>query len=353
MNTDLSLSTRFVIAVVTVAVVATSLYVLITKPFAAQGMPLTAEFGQAGQGLDKTSPIKIRGMQVGRVASVELLPDGRARITMRISDGHRIPDTVIASLEPASVFGPKFINLIPGEHEATGPYLKPGARIEDTTDPRDLNDLLIDANATLAQLDPRDVAIIVDTLAQSLQGEGKDVRATIDDINTIVGVAHENRKNAEKFLHDLARLARIQGAGDDIGAILNGTNTVIATAAQGQGRLRGFANGVNGVSGIIGGGFDHHGEGLKQGFRSGERAIDVVSAQLGLAGPSVRAIVDLLPLYKQVGWAPTANKDKKMLAVKVIIPLNPCDILLGIPACQQWYSTTPAGKALGKNKKGD
>ncbi|GAA3195340.1 MlaD family protein [Actinocorallia longicatena] len=350
MNTELSLGTRFAIAVATIVLTSATLYVLITKPYESKGMTLTAEFGQAGQGLGKSSPVKIRGMQVGRVNEIDLLPNGRALITMSISDGHKIADTVVASLEPASVFGPKFINLIPGEHEATGPYVKAGTRLEKTTDPRDLNDLLNDANATLAQLDPKDLAVIVHTLSEGLDGEGGDIRELIDNVNKIVDVAHVNRKNAEVFLRDLARLARIQGAGDDIGSIVSGANAVIDTAASGNGRLRGFADGVNGVSGIVAGGFDHHGDGLKQGFRSGERAVAVIAAQLGLVGTSIPTIIDLLPTYKAVGWPSGGDPGHRLLAVKVLIPSNPCHILLGLPACQQWYATTPAADKNAKKK---
>ncbi len=324
-----SLRRRTTIAAATVLITALVLYVLIFKPFRGEGALFTAEFAQAGQGLGTTSPVKVRGMQVGRVHRIELLPDGRARITLRMNDGVRVPDTATASLEPESVFGPKFINLLPGDHETSGPYLRPGAQITRVSNPRDLNDLLADANAALAALDPKDISIVVHTLAEGLGGQGQNLRETIDSVQTLIDVAHEHRGDARAFLHDLARLASIRGAGADIASIVADTNAVIDTAAQGDGRLRSFAVGVSDVSSLMAHGFRSHGGDLRQGFHSAERAVGVIDAQLGMVGPALRTINNLLPVYKQVSW-PAAPDGRHLLAVKVLLPADPCALLLGV-----------------------
>jgi len=341
---DLSLRRRFVIAVATIVIASLLLYVLITKPFADQGVKLFASFGTAGQGIGTTSPVKVRGMEVGRVAKVELQPDGRAKLTLRILDGFKVPDTVEASLEPASVFGPKFVNLIMGEHEATGPYLPAGATIAKTDDPLDLNDLLKSINATLGAIDARDIAIIITTLGEGFGGQGPQMRQLVDDIKKIVDVAHEHRADARKFLHNLAVLAQNRGVGDDISSIVADTDAVIATAANGNGRLDGFARGVTDISSLVGHGFEKHGDNLGDGFRSAENAVSLLTNQLGIVGPAIRTILELLPVYKNVGGFPTGVKGKNMLGIDVLIPINPCDLLLGI--CR------PGAKKLPTQPKG-
>ncbi|ROO88236.1 phospholipid/cholesterol/gamma-HCH transport system substrate-binding protein [Actinocorallia herbida] len=347
--TEHSLGRRTAIAALTVVLTALLLFVLITKPYKTVGDTFTAEFGTAGQGLGTTSPVKVRGMHIGRVSSIDLLPNGRARITMTMNPGVRVPDTATASLEPESVFGPKFINLLPGDHEKGGPYLKAGTAIGKTSDPRDLNDLLSDANKALAALDPTELAIIVDALAGGLAGQGTTLRETLESVEVIVGVAHDNRHNAEVFLADLARLARIQGAGDDIATIVAGTNAVIATASQGDGRLRAFADALSDISGLTAHGFAAHGGDLREGFHSAERAVGVIDAQLGRLGPGLRTIVNLLPVYRAVSW-PSAPGDHRLLAVKVLIPANPCAIIIGVcPSDATGKTAQKPGK--GKNSK--
>ncbi|GAA0956484.1 MlaD family protein [Actinocorallia libanotica] len=331
MNDERSLRSKALISLATVLVVVLVLYILIFKPFATEGPKFTAMFGQAGQGLGTSSPVKVRGMHVGRVSEIELLSNGRARITMTMDKGVKVPDTATASLEPESVFGPKFINLLLGAHETSGPFLKPGSKIENTADPRDLNDLLADANATLAALNPEDISVVVHTLAEGLGGQGQNLRETIDSVETIVEVAHDNRGNAKAFLNDLARLASIRGAGADIASIVADTNAIIDTAADGDGRLRAFAANISGVSSLVAHGFRSHGGDLREGFHSSERAVGVIHAQLGLMGDALRTGNNLLPVYKAVSW-PAAPHDKRMLAVKVLLPANPCAILLGVCA---------------------
>ncbi|GAB2837164.1 hypothetical protein GCM10022221_40600 [Actinocorallia aurea] len=349
--TEHSLGRRTAIAAVTVLVTALLLYLLIAKPYKAEGDEFTAEFGTAGQGLGTTSPVKVRGMHIGRVSEIELLPNGRARITMTMNPGVRVPDTATASLEPESVFGPKFINLLPGEHEKGGPYLKAGTAIAKTSDPRDLNDLLADANKALAALDPADLAIIVDALANGLAGQGPDLRETLESVEALVEVAHDNRKNAETFVGDLARLSRIRGASDDIATIVAGTNAVIETASQGDGRLRSFAESLAGVSGLAAHGLKSHGGDLREGFHSAERAAGVIDAQLGRLGPGLRTIVNLLPVYRALGW-PEAPGGKRMLAVKVYIPANPCAIIIGVcPSDATGKSAEKPGKTTKKGAR--
>ena len=52
------------------------------------GYQLKASFAAAGQGLVPNSDVKIRGVNVGKVDKVELI-DGRALVTMGISDGEK------------------------------------------------------------------------------------------------------------------------------------------------------------------------------------------------------------------------------------------------------------------------
>lgn len=151
---ELSLPVRLGIAVsVLVLLVATTFFVL-RSASQVSGVRVDAVFGRAGQGMDTNSPVKIRGITVGDVTAVSLNARGRAVVTMHLQSGVRLPRTVTASIEPTSVFGPKYVNLKPGPAEATGPYLPAGAVITSTEDPLDLSDTLGDAYRGLDAVDP-------------------------------------------------------------------------------------------------------------------------------------------------------------------------------------------------------
>ncbi len=57
------------------------------------GYEVSATFPSSSQGLftDGGSDVKVRGLNVGTVRSIELLDDGTARITLHLKDGVRIP----------------------------------------------------------------------------------------------------------------------------------------------------------------------------------------------------------------------------------------------------------------------
>src|SRR3546814_8666082 len=95
------------------------------------GYELRGTFAAAGQGLLSGSDVKIRGVNVGEVSNIRLV-DNRALIRIRIEDGTQIPESAQAVIRPKTLFGEKFIDILPGDDELTGPYLVAGDEMVDT-----------------------------------------------------------------------------------------------------------------------------------------------------------------------------------------------------------------------------
>ncbi|MEU5880498.1 MlaD family protein [Spirillospora sp. NPDC047279] len=336
MSRDLGTGRRVAITLGTAGVLAVAGHLLVTKPFAAEGTRLTADFGGAGQSLTTSSPVKVRGVTVGRISGIELSPGGGARLRLRIDEHVRVPDTVVASLEPESVFGPKFLNLVPGPHEATGPFLRDGAHITRTSDSLDLTTLLGDADALLAAIEPQDVAVIADALGQGLGSSGAELAGLLRGTGTLVDVAYRHRGRARTFLADLARLARTRGVGTNLSTTATSSAGLLETLTSGQGRGLRTARGVTEVTSLLSQGLGSHEGDLRAAFRSFENSARFLHQQLALAGPGVRAVNDLLWVYPAVTW-PRAPQGKRMIAGQVLIPDDPCRLLIGI--CPQ----TPSG----------
>ena len=329
-NEEIPLRRRLLIAAITLAVAAAALYVLVARPGRDPGTVLTAEFGHAGQGLGSGAPVKIRGVTVGSVEEVGLTGGGRAHLTLRLDEGTRVPGTVTASIVPASAFGPKYVDLVPGANADTGPYLASGARITRTSDPRDLSDLLARADTALGAVDAAEVQTIVRTVAAGLGGQGTRLAETIDQTGVLLNVAHRNRGNARRFIGDSAGLAgALSGKGDELTGITGDANALIDAAAQGRGRLAGFADGMADVSLLAAHGFDKRGGQLGQAFRSSERTARIIYAQLGLVGDAVRTGNKILPLYGEL----TSLKGpggKNYMRSQGYLPSDPCGLILGL-----------------------
>src|SRR3546814_14178690 len=70
---------------------------------------------------DGGTEVKMRGINVGTVRGIELLPDGRVEVRFAIRDDVRIPATAEARIEPLSAFGPEYIKLITDASDAAAP----------------------------------------------------------------------------------------------------------------------------------------------------------------------------------------------------------------------------------------
>jgi phospholipid/cholesterol/gamma-HCH transport system substrate-binding protein len=196
------------------------------------GYEVSAVFPSSSQGLftDGGSDVKVRGLNVGTVSGIDLLEDGRARITLKLNDGVRLPDTAVASIEPLSVFGPKFVRIDPGAHEHDGPFLRPGDVITDTHTAVELVDTLDNASNLLSHVNPTDLAAILTAVAQSVDGMGAEIGSSIDDTGALVAIGASHAADIETFLTDVARIVGVvSDHADDIVATVDDLDALLPT----------------------------------------------------------------------------------------------------------------------------
>lgn len=103
----------------------------------ASGYTVYADFSSVA-GLKVGDPIEIAGVKVGRVEAIRLADD-RARLELRLQDGVKLQDDVIASVRSRGLIGDKFILVSPG---ASDKILPPGGKIRETDSPPDITDLI-------------------------------------------------------------------------------------------------------------------------------------------------------------------------------------------------------------------
>ncbi len=89
-------------------------------------------------GLKRGDPVEIAGVKVGRVESMGLADD-RARLVLRVDDGIKLQEDVIASVRARGLIGDKFVLVSPG---ASDKIIPPGGRIRETESPPDIPDLI-------------------------------------------------------------------------------------------------------------------------------------------------------------------------------------------------------------------
>ncbi len=214
----------------------------------AGGYRVTVRFEKTLSGVDRLSDVKVRGVNVGTVDKIALERDGSVRLTLKIDHGVKLADTTSAGVEPLSVFGPGFVNLVPGSHEATGPFLASGAEITNTNVTTSFNQVLSDVSEVITQLDIDSLHTVIHTIADGMAGLGPAFGQLLDNSSTLAETGLRNLPQAQQFIADLASLSRtlvdhvpavtstvsdlsaalppLTARGDQLGALLDGTAKV-------------------------------------------------------------------------------------------------------------------------------
>ena len=105
--------------------------------FASQGYVVYADFASVA-GLKPGDPVEIAGVRIGRVEGIGLADD-KARLTLRVSDGIKLQEDVIASVRARGLIGDKFVLVSPG---ASDKIIPSGGKIRETDSPPDIPDLI-------------------------------------------------------------------------------------------------------------------------------------------------------------------------------------------------------------------
>lgn len=178
---------------------------------------LTALVTRPGFNLDETSTVKVRGVTVGGVKDIDLLDDGTVELTLHVRKEVRIPESATARIEPLSVFGPKFVDIIPGEGEGVGPFLDDGDQLAETVSPSEVVETLETFSDVLASFDPEKLGTILTEMARGLDGLGEDLGATITASDQLAEDFIANRGEIDALLANSVVLGEtLQDRGDQL-----------------------------------------------------------------------------------------------------------------------------------------
>lgn len=101
---------------------------------------ISAQFDSVS-GLKNGARVEVAGVEVGAVEKIGLSSVGgdTATVTIKIRDGVKITDDVIASVRTSGIIGDKFIKLKPGGSDQ---MLKNGSKIRETESSIDIEELV-------------------------------------------------------------------------------------------------------------------------------------------------------------------------------------------------------------------
>jgi phospholipid/cholesterol/gamma-HCH transport system substrate-binding protein len=147
-----------------------------------KGQHYTAYFDESVQGLEKDSPVKYRGVSIGRVESIGVAPDAMLiQVTMKIEKGLKLDlnlEKIVAQLKSVGITGIMFIEL--DQKLETDPDLSPRLTFKPkfpaiATKPSGITQLIKGIETLVSQLNLMDIG-----------GISSRLKTTLDKINVAV-----------------------------------------------------------------------------------------------------------------------------------------------------------------------
>ena len=194
-----------------------------------------------GNQLQSASDVKIRGVIVGEVRSVDAGADG-ATIELAIQPEYldQIPANVGARLLPKTLFGERFVSLVlpddpSPERLAAGDVISQDRSENAIELERVIDDLL----PLLQAVDPGDLSYTLGAVADALRGRGDRLGENLADTGTYVGQLNTVLPELQSDVSLLADVAdTYQAAAPDVLAVLDNLSVTASTVVDQAEQLR-------------------------------------------------------------------------------------------------------------------
>ena len=170
-------------------------------------MPVTVLSPRAGLVMNPDAKVKMHGVQVGKVASIESRPDGQAvlHLAMYPSEMHLIPANVLVDLTSPTVFGAKFVELVaPAEPSAQS--LHAGQVLDSQHVTVEVNTVFKQLTAVLGTLDPAKLNETLGAISQALSGRGEKIGQAFSDLDSFLA---KFQPSLPALTHDIAMSAPV------------------------------------------------------------------------------------------------------------------------------------------------
>jgi virulence factor Mce-like protein len=166
-----------------------------------ESVPVTVVSDRAGLVMNPDAKVKMRGVEVGRVASIATKPDGQAVLSldMNPSQLHLIPANVDVDITSTTVFGAKYVELVPPQ-EPSPQRLHGGQVIRGQHVTTEINTVFQRLVTVLDKIDPAKLNETLGAVATAFNGRGEKFGRTLEDFNAFLSKINPSLPN---LAHDI------------------------------------------------------------------------------------------------------------------------------------------------------
>ena len=192
--------------VVAVVVVAVGLF----RGSFATTVPVTVVSHRAGLVMNPDAKVKMRGVQVGKVASITSRANGEAELHLAMDPGQlkMIPDNVLVDITSSTVFGAKFVDLVTPE-QPSARRLHAGQTLQGEHVMVEINTVFQQLTALLSRIEPEKLNETLGALATGFNGRGGKLGQTLSDLDAFLAKLDPSRP---ALSHDLSVAPKVLNA---------------------------------------------------------------------------------------------------------------------------------------------
>ncbi|BBY14987.1 MCE family protein [Mycolicibacterium litorale] len=216
-----------VVAVVLIVALAVGLF----RGSFSESVPVTVISDRAGLVMNPDAKVKMRGVEVGKVDSIEHRADGTAALHLAIepSQMRLIPENVGVDIESTTVFGAKSVQFVTPPDPSAKP-LSPGQTLRGDRVMVEINTVFQDLVAVLDRIDPAKLNQTLGALSSAFSGRGESMGKTLSDFNALLAELEPSLPNLAR---DMELTAPVASAYADIAPDLLRTMRNATTISDG------------------------------------------------------------------------------------------------------------------------
>lgn len=193
-------------------------------------VPVTLTSDRTGLVMETNAKVKLRGVQVGRVAAIA---GGKEPVVLKLEIDENqikyIPANVEAQIRATTVFGAKFVDLVYPD-DPSPQRLAAGQVLKSRNVSTEVNTVFQNVVSVLNQIDTAKLNSTLSALAEGVRGQGEKIGQATTDANQVL---LELNPRSETIGEDWQALKGFNdaysGAAQDILTVLNAASTTSAT----------------------------------------------------------------------------------------------------------------------------
>ncbi|HEV7854841.1 MAG TPA: MCE family protein [Mycobacterium sp.] len=201
------------------------------------GVAVTLTADRSGLVMEPYAKVKMRGVQIGRVETVASTADS-ATLELDIDPGQieNIPANVKARINATSLFGAKYVDLIPPT-DPSPQRLSAGAVLKSENVAIEVNTVFQNLVELIKQVDPYKLNAVLSALAGGVRGKGEQIGQSITESNDVLLALNSRTDTLRADFQALANVSdtysdAAQNIIDTVAAASTTAATVTAQAAQ-------------------------------------------------------------------------------------------------------------------------